>query len=252
MQKPLFISSKISGSIGESHNFKINFNPELEFFNEYVYVALDSVSTEYGWYNIRGDQYKNNIIYYTNNTNTNPIDWTPIPFKDGIYTYDRLNEIIRDKIVKDSKAYSSDNPGINFKMDYSISRVYIELAPNFGIDVTKNDFRKLLGFESKILKNSSFGDLLPDITNSIDDIQIRTSILNQSNVNGKDGDVLYQFSTAGLRAGKHFKIEPRRLLWNKIKSHKILEIRIYLTDQLKRPLNLNNSTLSLNLILDFK
>ena len=251
MQKPLFISSKMSGSIGKSHDFKVKFNPNLEFFND-VYVALDSVSTEYGWYNVRGDQYNNNIFYYTNNTTTNPINWTPISFKDGIYTYDQLNEIIRDKIVKDSKAYSSDNPGINFKMDYSISRVYIELAPNFGIDFTKNNFRKLLGFESKILKNSEYGDLVPDITNSIDDIQIRTSILNESNVNGSEGDVLYQFSTAGLRAGKHFKIEPRRLLWNKINSHKISEIRIYITDQLERPLNLNNSTLSLNLNLDFK
>ena len=137
-------------------------------------------------------------------------------------------------------------------MDYSVSRVYIELAPNFGIGFTKNDFRKLLGFESKILKSSSYRDLVPDITNSIDDIQIRTSILSESNVNGSEGDVLYQFSTAGLRAGKHFKIEPRRLLWNKINSHKIKVIRIYLTDQLERPLNLNNSTLSLNLILDFK
>ena len=252
MQKPLFISSKMSGSIGESHDFIIRFNPILEFFNDVVYVALDSVSTEYGWYNIRGEQYKNNIFTYTSNTTTNPIIWNQIIFKDGIYTYDQLNELIRNQIVKDSKAYSSDNPGINFKMDYSIFRVFIELAPNFGIDFTKNDFRKLLGIESKILKNSEYGDLVPDITNSIDDIQIRTSILNNSNVNGSEGDVLYQFSTAGLRAGKHFKIEPRRLLWNEIKSHKISEIRIYLTDQLKRPLNLNNSTLSLNLILDFK
>ena len=250
MQKTLFISSKMSGSIGESHDFRVKFYPILELFGN-VYVALDSVSTEYGWYNVR-EQYKNNIFTYTNNATTNPIIWNQIIFKDGIYTYDQLNELIRNQIVKDSKAYSSDNPGINFKMDYSISRVFIELAPNFGIDFTKIDFRKLLGFENKILKNSEYGDLVPDITNSIDDIQIRTSILNKSNVNGSEGDVLYQFSTAGLRAGKHFKIEPRRLLWNKINSHKISEIRFYLTDQLKRPLNLNNSTLSLNLILEFK
>ena len=234
MQKPLFISSKMPGSTGKSHDFKIKLKPILEFFND-AYVALDSVSTEYGWYNVRGVQYNNNIFYYTNNTTTNPKIWNQIIFEDGIYTYDQLNEQIRGQIVKDSKAYSSDNPGINFKMDYSISRVYIELAPNFGIDFTKNNFRKLLGFESKILKSSSYGDLVPDITNSIDDIQIRTSILNKSNVNGSEGDVLYQFSTAGLRAGKHFKIEPRRLLWNKINSHKIEEIRIYITDQLERP-----------------
>ena len=237
------------GSIGESHDFRVKFYPSLELTGN-VYIALDSVSTEYGWYNVR-KQYNNNIFTYTNDTTTSPINWTPITFKDGIYTYDQLNELIRDLIVKDSKAYSSDNPGINFKMDYSISRVYMELATNFGIYFTKNDFRKLLGFENIILKNSEYGDLVPDITNSIDDIQIRTSILNKSNVNGSEGDVLYQFSTAGFRAGKHFKIEPRRLLWNQINSHKISEIRFYLTDQLERPLTLNNSTLSLNLILEF-
>ena len=250
MQKPLFISSKMPGSIGESHDFRIKFYPSLDLPGN-VYVALDSVSTEYGWYNVR-EQYNNNIFTYTNDTTTSPINWIDITFKDGIYTYDQLNELIRDQIVKDSKAYSSDNPGINFKMDYSISRVFIEVATNFGIDFTRNDFRKLLGFENKILRNSEYGDLVPDITNSIDDIQIRTSILNKSNVNGSEGDVLYQFSTAGLRVGKHFKIEPRRLLWNLINSHKISEIRFYLTDQLERPLNLNNSTLSLNLILEFK
>ena len=91
-------------------------------------------------YNIRGDQYNNNHFYYTNDTTASKINWIPIKFKDGIYTYDQLNEYIRDQIVKDSKAYSSDNLGINFKTDYSISRVYIELAPNFGIDFTKNNF----------------------------------------------------------------------------------------------------------------
>ena len=141
MQKPLFISSKMAGSIGESHDFRVKFYPSLDLPGN-VYVALDSVSTEYGWYNVR-EQYNNNIFTYTNDTTTNPITFINIIFKDGLYTYDQLNELIRDRIVKESKAYSSDNPGINFKMDYSISRVYMELAPNFGIDFTKNNFRIL-------------------------------------------------------------------------------------------------------------
>ena len=52
MQKPLFIYSKMSGSIGESHDFRVKFYPSLQLFGN-VYVALDSVSTEYGWYNVR-------------------------------------------------------------------------------------------------------------------------------------------------------------------------------------------------------
>ena len=147
MQKPLFISSKMPGSKDESHDFRIKFYPSLDLPGN-VNVALDSVSTEYGWYNVR-EQYNNNIFTYTNDTTTTPINWINTTFKDGIYTYVQLNELIRNQIVKDSKAYSSDNPGINFKMDYSISRVFIELALNFEIDFTKNDFRKLLGFENK-------------------------------------------------------------------------------------------------------
>ena len=60
MQKPLFISSKMPGSIGESHDFRVKFYPSLELTGN-VYVALDSVSTEYGWYNVR-KQYNNNIF----------------------------------------------------------------------------------------------------------------------------------------------------------------------------------------------
>ena len=47
MQKPLFISSKMSGSIGKSHDFRVKFNPSIDLPGN-VYVALDSVSTEYG------------------------------------------------------------------------------------------------------------------------------------------------------------------------------------------------------------
>ena len=134
MQKPLFISSKMSGSKGKSHDFIVKFNPSLDLPGN-VYVALDSISTEYGWYIVR-EQYNNNVFTYTNDTTTTPINWMNITFKDGVYTYDQLNELIREQIVKDSKAYSSDNPGINFKMDYSIPRVFIELVTNFGIDFT--------------------------------------------------------------------------------------------------------------------
>ena len=52
MQKPLFISSKMAGSIGESHDFRVKFYSSLDLPGS-VYVPLDSVSTEYGWYNVR-------------------------------------------------------------------------------------------------------------------------------------------------------------------------------------------------------
>ena len=82
MQKPLFISSKMSGSTGKSHDFRVKFHPSIDLPGN-VYVALDSVSTEYGWYNVR-EQYNDNVFTYTNDTTTNPINWIDITFKDGI------------------------------------------------------------------------------------------------------------------------------------------------------------------------
>ena len=138
MQKPLFISSKMAGAVGPSHDFRVKFSPSLDLKGS-VYVALNSVSTKYRWYNIR-KEYNNNIFTYTNDTTTNPISWIDITLKDGIYTYDQSNEIIRDQIMRDSKAYSSSDPGLNFKMNYSISRVYLYLAPNFEVNLQKMIF----------------------------------------------------------------------------------------------------------------
>ena len=92
MQKPLFISSKVYGSTGESLDFIVKFNPNIDLPGN-VYVALDSVSTKYGWYNVR-EQYNSNVFTYTNDTTTSPIVWIDITFKDGIYTHDQLNELI--------------------------------------------------------------------------------------------------------------------------------------------------------------
>ena len=43
MQKALFISSKMTGSIGESHDFRVKFSPSLDLSRNF-YVPLDSVS----------------------------------------------------------------------------------------------------------------------------------------------------------------------------------------------------------------
>ena len=52
-----------------------------------------------------------------------------------------------------------------------------------------------LALLKKVLKSSSHGTNFPNISNSIDNLYIRTSLLSESITSGKRSDVLYTFST---------------------------------------------------------
>ena len=61
--------------------------------------------------------------------------------------------------------------GINILFDFSTYKVLIQLDENYQIDFAgSGNFHDLLGFDKKILKGSAFGESLPNITNSIDNI----------------------------------------------------------------------------------
>ena len=77
----------------------------------------------------------------------------------------------------------------SLKFDLVSYRVYITLPTNYELDLRTGDFNKLIGYSKKIINASLKGDLLLDITKSIDDIQIGCSLLSDSIVLGKLDDV---------------------------------------------------------------
>ena len=168
VNKVLFFNSnkaKKQYSFNKPGNFTTKFIPELILNpNEQHFIALDHI-------NVR-PEYENNTLRFSKDKGVN---FEEINFPSGVYDYEDLNQFIHQKIGKlgDGKNY-----GINILFDLTTYKVFIKLDENYQIDFAgSGNFNDLLGFEKKLLKGSAFGDFLPNITNSIDNIYLNCSLL---------------------------------------------------------------------------
>ena len=245
MNTPLFINSVDGTGNSRSHDFTVRFNPALEFDkNTSYYLALDSITMAYSWYNVSSD-YNNNKLSYSQDSGRT---WHTITLPNGNYSYDELNGYIQREIK--SNGHTED--GISIKFVPSLFKVLLTMKSGFQVDLRNGDFGKLIGFEKKIYTASGYGPKLPDITRSVDNVFIHTDIISDSVVSSNQSDVVYRFSVDNLPLSYPFHIEPRRALFNKINTNSIKDLRIYITDEFNRPLNLNNIPISLILIVKEK
>ena len=115
-----------------------------------------------------------------------------------------------------------------------------------GVDRNFND---IIGFTKINITTSQFGQALPNITNSVDNIKIKTSLIDDSLDGGLSTDVLYSFDTSDISRAYPFKVEPRRRLYNKLNTNIISQIRIYMTDAINRPIDFNEVPVSLTVVI---
>ena len=172
------------------------------------------------WYNMR-PEYENTKLRISKDKGAN---FSEIIFPAGVYDYEDLNEFIHQKI---GKLGDSDDYGINILFDFSTYKVFIKLDENYQIDFAgSGNFNDLLGFDKKLLTGSAFGQRLPNITNSIDNIYLRCSLVSNSILAGKRSDVLFTFPTNTKVRALPFKEHPHiHYLWNEINTKYISEIR---------------------------
>ena len=235
---PLFINSVDGTENSKSHDFSVRFNPGLELDkNKDYYLALDSITMAYSWYNVSSD-YNNNTLKYSQDSGKT---WHTITLPNGNYSYDELNSYIQREIA--SNGHTKD--GISIKFVSAFFKVLLSMKSTFQVDLKTGDFGKLLGFEKKIYTATQYSPKLPDITRSVDNVFIHTNIISDSVCSSNQSDVLYRFSVDNLPLSYPFHIEPKRALFNKINTNSIKDLRIYITDELNRPLNLNNIPISL-------
>ena len=103
----------------------------------------------------------------------------------------------------------------------SLFRVLITFENNYRIDLNEGSFADLLGFDKAItVAKMGYGSRVPDITRSVDNIFIHTSIMSKSIISGVESDGIHRFSidTHDLPLSYPFHIEGRRL--NQYKCHK--------------------------------
>ena len=209
-----------------------------------ILLHLDHLSMTASWYNVR-PEYKNNKLRISKDKGVNFVE---ILFPSGVYDYEDLNEFIHQKI---GKLDDGENYGINILFDLTTYKLFIQLDKNYQIDFAGSEnFNVLLGFEKKLLKGSAFGDFLPNISNSIDNIYLRCSLLSDSIVAGKKSDVLFTFPTNTKTRSLPFEVHPQvEYLWNKINTKYISEVRFWLTDDKDREVDLNGIDISLVIVM---
>ena len=230
-------------------DFTIKFNPSLKLDPEKKHqLALDRLSMTYSWYNIRSD-YGNNKIKYTHD-GTN---WQTITFTDGMYSYSDINDYIHQYMEQKSH-HSTDSSGkktysINLTFILSTYRVLISLDGDYQLDLRGTEFGDLIGFEKKLITKTEYGSKLPNITNSIDVLNINTTAITDSIVNGINTNTIAVIPTDNLTRSYPFTFEPKRPLYCPVSSFHIDEMRIYVTDSLGRPVNFNGIDWFMTLIL---
>ena len=242
MQTPIVLSSVDGAKGSSSHDFIVSFHPQISLNKNWKhYICLDTLNMSYSWYNVTSE-YDNHKFKYSVNDGSS---YNFLTFKDGIYSYDDINNIIS----KDLIATGNSATGIQIHFDKVRLRTFISLEEHYIVTFNSGNFRFLVGFHRGLVLNSRFGDFSPDITNSVDNSQCHCSLISSSSVGGVDTDVLYQFSTSGLNKSYPFEREPRMKQYNEINTKTISKIRIYFTDSLGRTLNLNGVQSSVTLSL---
>ena len=243
LNTPLFINS-VDGiqNNTKSHDFTVRFNQGIEFDkNKNYVVALGSIAMAYSWYNV-SSKYNNNTLKYSQDSGRS---WHTITIPNGNFSYQELNSYIQSEIA--SNGHTKD--GISIKFVSSMFKVLLTMKSGFQVDLKTGDFRKLLGFEKKIYTATGYSPNLPDITRSVDNVFIHTNIISDSFLSSDKSDVIYKFGVDNLPLSYPFHIQPFHLVFNKINTNRIRDLRIYITDELNRPLDLNNIPVSLILII---
>ena len=233
------------------NNFLIKFNPPLKLDREMNHsLAIDRLTMTYSWYNIR-NSYKNNTIKYTNDRGAN---WNTVTFKDGMYSYTDINDYLR-QYMEQKNHHSTDQQGnkvfhININFILSTYRVLISFSDDkFQLDLRGTEFGELIGFEKKLVTKTEYGTKLPNITNSIDVLNINTNAIRDSIVDGVSTNTLAMIPTDNLTRSYPFTFEPRRPLYCPVSSNNISEMRFYVTDSLGRPVDFNGIDWFMTLLL---
>ena len=88
---------------------------------------------------------------------------------------------------------------ININFILSTYRVLITFSDDkFRLDLREKNFGELIGFEKKLITKTEYGTKLPNITNSIDVLNINTNAIKDSIVDGINTNTIAMIPTDNL------------------------------------------------------
>ena len=100
-----------------------------------------------------------------------------------------------------------------------------------------------------MIKKTEYSVSRPNITNSIDALEISCSLIDSSLTDGKRSDTLALIPTDNLKRSYPFNFEPKRALFSPVNTKIINEMHITVKDNIGRYVVLNDIDCFMTLIL---
>ena len=187
----------------------------------------------YSWHNVSPD-YQNNIISYHNGK-----EYKRIEFSNGCYDCTELSDYMKEMLITNDDLQLDQASPISIEFDLISFKCFESIIKPFAFELRGSNFGALIGFEPTVIRQTQYGTDIPNITNSLDTLYIHCDLVDNSIVDREYGDVIYTKSTADLRRRYPFKDEPILKGFCEVNKTVINSIGIYLTDALRKIINLN-------------
>jgi len=244
-----------STNITISTNYKNNPNdPNYSFdmvFSSPIQIPINSkpkvypvsFSSIFNWFNV-STQYDNlQLVYFSG---TNSVSRT-VNFPAGQYSVKDLNNFL---VAYQQTNGDGTGTGVNFVPDFNYQingiqgtvSVVINTAStvvNFSNPLSAGQ-AKLIGFPLVDVSTSTEGGY-PDITAGVSEIEIHTSLVNNSGISVSANDVILTFQPSDEQPFANFIIEPSVKTLFSVSPGQINSITLRITDQLQRPFDITGN-----------
>jgi len=234
------ISSDDRSNGATTDDFEVNFSPSLKVPGNWE-MALANLSMWYSWYNISAD-FNNQTFRYFNSA-----VWKDIIITPGLYSIPDLNTFIQASMLANGDATPTYH--ISLIPDFNTFKLKITVDSGFQVDLTVGKLYELLGFTPIIVSTTQEGINNVNITNGIDKVHIHCDPVIGSYSRGATSDVIFSFS-ADIAPSSLIQKSPVQLIYLPInRSGYFDRMRIRVTDQQDKRLNLNGETVTMTLVL---
>lgn len=243
------ILDSASANAATSDDFTVTYSNQINLGDGQYEVALSRLNLWYSWYNISAENGNNTLRYF------NSAVYRDVVFPDGQYSVPQINDYLHSvmKAFGDfTLSGSTEVYDIEITANFATNKVNVQLTSGYTLDLSTGNLYLLLGSDQ--IEVTTNGDLpnLANLTNDINAVWARCSLINGlgSYVNNSQNDVIYTFVPDTI-PNTNIDLSPITLAWIPVNvtNNVIRNIRVRITDNLNRRLNLNGEPVTFTLII---
>ena len=226
----IFMNSENSRT-SEYHVLVLKLTDKLDLRRGQKTVALSNLSIYYTWKNIKSS-YNNNKFKISAPT------WSEeFELPDGSYSISNIRDYFEYILKKHSE--SVDNPSIRIYINKTEKRITFKIKSGYYLELLTPETMKLLGSTVSKINKDKNGKNVPHVE-LVELVLVHCNLVN--NDYQQDSRILYTF-VPNKTFGSLLEISPKNHVFLKTFNSEFQEVKIWLTDQTIKPLEVEDVSL---------